>query len=107
MLNTYLLLAIAVASNLLTVFCMKLSQGMTRPWPTFVVVITILLTQWLVADTMERGVDVAYVVTVVVVAVMIGSGIIGLYFGERLSLLKGFGYIVAIIGVIIANTAKA
>jgi enoyl-[acyl-carrier-protein] reductase (NADH) len=71
------------------VYFAKASEGMTRLWPTLGVVVTILLTQFLVARVMSSGGQVAAAIVAVVVAVIVGAGLIGYFvFGERLSALQ-------------------
>lgn len=105
MIHPYAVLAIAAASNVSTIYFLKASAGMSRLWPTIGVVVSILLTQWLVARVMASGMDVAGAITGVVVAVMLASGIVGLMFGERIGLWQGVGYGLAVTGVVIANLA--
>ena len=105
MTNSMLLLLAAIL-NIGTVYFVKASEGMTRLWPTLGVVVTILLTQFLVARVMSGGGQVAAAIVTVVVAVMVGSGLIGYFaFGERLSTLQIAGYAIAVVGVIIASLA--
>jgi small multidrug resistance pump len=105
--HAYILLPIAAVANLAAVFCMKASDGMTKPWPTLGTAVAILLTQWLIARAMATGTSVSYAVLSVVVAVMVGSAMIGVLYGERVSPLQGLGYGLAVIGVVVAGVAGA
>jgi multidrug transporter EmrE-like cation transporter len=106
--NNWMLLLLAAVLNIGTVYFVKASDGMTRLWPTLGVVVTILLTQFLVARVMSSGGQVAAAIVAVVVAVMVGSGLIGYFaFGERLSALQITGYAIAVVGVTIAGLAPA
>jgi small multidrug resistance pump len=101
--NVYLMLAVAIASNIATVYFMKLSAGLTLPWPTLAMVTVNLLTQWFLGRSFASGVDVGSAVMVLVIGVMIGSFIIGLAFGERITLYQVIGAGLAIAGVIVCN----
>jgi multidrug transporter EmrE-like cation transporter len=102
-----LYLALACACNLGTVVFLKESKGMTVPWATFGVVISILATQWLMASVLSSGVQVGVAVTAVVVTVMIGGGIIGwIWYQEKLSSLEIVGYAIAVGGIIFANVSR-
>ena len=96
------LLAAAVF-NVMAVYCLKLSEGMTRLWPSLGVVVLIVATQWLVARAMVSGAPVASAITAVVVAVMVGSALVGAAFGERPNAWQLFGYAFAIVGVVLAS----
>jgi quaternary ammonium compound-resistance protein SugE len=101
-------LLLAAVLNIGTVYFIKASDGMTRWWPTLGVIVTILLTQFLVARVMASGGQVAAAIVAVVVAVMVGSGVIGYFaFGERLSALQIAGYAIAVLGVMIAGLAPS
>ena len=81
---------------------------MTKPWPVFAVVVTILLTQWLVSVAMESGLNVSLAITGVVVAVMIGSALMSVFlFHETAPLMQWVGLAVAVAGVALANMAKS
>lgn len=96
--SNWTLLLLAAVLNIGTVYFAKASAGMTRLWPTLGVVVTILVTQFLVARVMSGG-QVAAAIVAVVVAVMVGSGLIGYFaFGERLSALQIAGYAIAVLG---------
>ncbi len=102
-----LLLALAAVCNLVTVVCLKESKGVTVPWPTFGVVVSILATQWLIAQALSEGGRVGLAITAVVVAVMVGAGIIGwVWYKERLSAWEIVGYTIAVSGVVFANVAR-
>ena len=103
----YMQLALATLFNLGTVYCLKKSQGFTILWPTVLVIVTISITQWLVSRAMVSGMDTGLAVTTLVVAVMVGSALMGmLIFHEHLSSQKMVGFGVAIVGVVIVSLAK-
>ena len=103
MFNNYLLLLVAITSNIVTVYFMKASAGMTLAWPTLGMVMANLLTQWFLGRAFADGISVGPAVTILTVGVMIGSFVIGLAFGERITLFQALGALVAIVGVVLAN----
>ena len=105
MLNVYLMIAIAAVANVATVYFMKLSAGLTVPWPIFGVLIANLLTHWVLGRAFAGGAPVGGAVTMLVVGVMVGSLMVGLSFGERIVPIQAVGAVIAIIGVIICNLA--
>jgi multidrug transporter EmrE-like cation transporter len=106
LLNPYLMIFLGAVSNLFAVYFMKNAAGMSKPWPTYGMVVSILLTQWLVSQAMQAGVKVSLAMTAVVVTVMVGSALMGLFlFSERLGGLQLLGLTLAVIGVAIATLA--
>lgn len=106
MLNPYLMIFLGAVSNLFAVYFMKDAAGMSKPWPTFGSVVSILLTQWLISRAMHGGLKVSLAMTAVIVTVMVGSALMGLFlFGERLGVLQCFGLTLAVSGVAIATLA--
>jgi small multidrug resistance pump len=103
MLNNYTLLGVAITSNIAAVYFMKWSAGMTLAWPTLAMVMANLITLWFLGRAFAEGISVGPAVTVLTVGVMIGSFVIGLFFGERITALQAFGALVAIAGVVLAN----
>lgn len=103
-----LLLTAAVVSNLIAIYYLKPSRGLTEPGPTAAVVVSILVTQWLVARALMAGGQVGLSITAVVVSVMIGAGVIGWWSeGEKLTAWELVGYAMAVAGVVVANVAHA
>jgi multidrug transporter EmrE-like cation transporter len=89
LLNPYLMIFLGAVGNLFAVYFMKNAAGMSKPWPTFGMVVSILLTQWLTSQAMQGGVKVTLAVTAVLVTVMVGSALMGLFlFSERLGVLQ-------------------
>jgi small multidrug resistance pump len=105
MLNIYLMIAIAAIANVATVYFMKLSAGLTVPWPIFGMLIANLLTNWFLGRAFAGGAPVGGAVTMLVVGVMVGSLFVGLAFGERIAAIQAIGAAIAIVGVIICNFA--
>jgi small multidrug resistance pump len=100
------MVAIAIAANILAVYFMKLSGGMSLPWPTLGMLIANLLTLWFLGGAMASGAPVSTAVTALTVGVMIGSFLIGLSFGERITLMQAIGGAIAIVGVVIGNITQ-
>src|SRR5713101_8242761 len=95
----YMMLAIAIASNLATVYFMKLSAGLTLPWPTLAMVVANLLIEWFLGRSFQSGMNMGDAVMVLVIGVMVGSLVIGLVFGERITAYQALGAGLAIAGV--------
>ena len=55
MLNVYLMIAIAAVANVATVYFMKLSAGLTVPWPIFGMLIANLFTNWFLGRAFAGG----------------------------------------------------
>lgn len=104
---SYAMVGIAIASNILSVYFMKLCGGMTQPWPTLGMVIANTLCLWFLGRAMTAGAPVGAAVTALTVGVMIGSFIIGLSFGERVSFIQAVGAVIAVAGVVIGNLSVA
>ena len=102
---SYVMVAIAIAANLIAVYFMKLCAGMTLPWPTLGMILANMMTLWFLGRAMVAGAPVSAAVTALTVGVMIGSFLIGLSFGERISVFQGIGGVIAIAGVVIGNLA--
>ncbi|MDR3425158.1 MAG: SMR family transporter [Alphaproteobacteria bacterium] len=104
----YSQLALATLFNLGTVFFLKKAHGFTVFWPTVWAIVTVSLTQWLISRAMEGGMDMGLAVATVVVNVIIGSAIMGVFlFQENLPTQKIIGFGIAIAGIVIASLAKA
>jgi small multidrug resistance pump len=103
----YMMLAIAITSNLAAVYFMKLSAGLTLPWPTLAMVIGNLFTLWFLGRVFQSGMNVGDAVMVLTIGVTIGSFVIGLLFGERLTAYQALGAVLAIAGIVISNLRTA
>jgi multidrug transporter EmrE-like cation transporter len=101
------LLALAAASNIFSMICLKLCNGFTRPWPGLGCVVFIITTQYLIAAALSRGGQLGLAVTGVVVATMVGAAITGPVLGDpKPGGWQILGYGLAIIGVTVASTMK-
>ena len=101
--NFYLLISVAIISNILAVYFMKLSGGITTPWPTLGMLISNLLTLWFLSSAMATGANVGGTVTTLTVGVMIGSFAVGALFGDRVTVYQGCGALLAVVGVVMGN----
>lgn len=101
----YLMISVAIISNILAVYFMKLSSGITTPWPTLGMLISNLLTLWFLSSALASGANVGGAVTMLTVGVMIGSFFVGALFGDRITVYQGCGALIAIIGVVVGNLA--
>lgn len=103
----YAELALAVAINMVTIYCVKKAEGFTQFWPSVGVIVSISLVQFIVSRTIASGIGTGQAMTTVIVFVMIGSILMGTFlFHEPLPMQKILGMALAIIGVVIASTAK-
>ncbi len=108
MANAYVQVVLATLFNLCTVYFVKKANGFTVLWPTVWALLTIGLTQWMISRAMAGGMDMALSITAVVVCVMIGSTLMGVFlFHESLPALKILGFGLAVAGVVVASLAKA
>jgi small multidrug resistance pump len=103
MIEVYLMLAVAIACNIAMVYFLKLSAGLTNPWPTLAMLVATLLTNWLLGRAFASGINVGPAVMIVTVSVMVGTFAIGLAFGERIAFYQAIGVLITIAGVIIVN----
>lgn len=103
--HPWILLAFAIAAELVATTCLKLSDGLTRPWLSVCVVAGYVLSFYLLAQvlkTMEVG---------IVYAIWSGAGLaiialIGvLFLGESVSAAKLAGLSAILIGVLLLNLA--
>jgi small multidrug resistance pump len=99
----YLMLGGAIVSNIALVYFMKMSAGLTQPWPTLAMLIATLLTNWFLGRAFVSGANVGPAVMILTAGVMVGSFVVGLVFGERVTLYQALGVITTIVGVIIVN----
>jgi small multidrug resistance pump len=103
MIGVYLMLATAVVSNIAAVYFMKMSAGLTQAWPTLAMLIATLLTNWFLGRAFASGANVGPAVMTLTVGVMVGSFVIGLAFGERVTFYQALGIVITIVGVVFVN----
>lgn len=101
--GVYLMLATAIVANIATVYFMKMSAGLTQAWPTLAMLIATLLTNWFLGRAFASGANVGPAVMTLTVGVMVGSFVIGLAFGERVTFYQALGVVTTIAGVVIVN----
>ncbi|WP_227010781.1 DMT family transporter [Pelagibius marinus] len=104
---SYLLLILAILSEVIATSALKASDGMTRLWPASVVVVGYALAFLLLAQTLKTlPVGLAY-------AIWAGVGVVGValvgifYFGETMTLAKAGGIALIIVGVALVQTNSA
>lgn len=102
-----LLLAIAIAFEIAATTMLKLSEGFTRPWPTFLSIAGYVVSFYLLSVALLKiPVSVAY-------AIWSGAGtaavaVIGvLWLGEAIDLVKIVAIMLIIIGVVLLNLHTA
>lgn len=104
---SYLLLILAILSEVIATSALKASDGMTRLWPATIVVIGYAAAFLLLAQTLKTlPVGLAY-------AIWAGVGVVGValvgifYFGETMTLAKAAGIALIIVGVALVQTNSA
>lgn len=101
--TSYVLLGIAILSEVLGTTALKASEGFTRLWPSTLTVVSYAFSFYLLSLTLKTlPTGIAYAIWSGVGIVLI-SGISWVYYGQRLDLpaLLGLGLIVA--GVLVVN----
>jgi small multidrug resistance pump len=104
----WLLLAIAILTEVAATISLRLSDGFTRLWPTVVVVVGYLSAFILLAQVLKRGmaVGVAYAVWSacgVALIALIGA----VFLGERLTWVQVAGLVLVIGGVVALEAGDA
>jgi small multidrug resistance pump len=104
---SYLLLILAILSEVIATSALKVSDGMTRFWPASVVVVGYAVAFLLLAQTLKTlPVGLTY-------AIWAGVGVVGValvgisYFGEAMTLAKAAGIALIIVGVILVQANSA
>ncbi len=103
----YLLLILAILSEVIATSALKASDGMTRFWPASIVVLGYAVAFLLLAQTLKTlPVGLTY-------AIWAGVGVVGValvgifYFGETMTLAKAAGIALIIVGVALVQTNSA
>ena len=103
----YALVFLGAFFNLITAYMLKKAEGFTVFWPSFIALVCICLTQFLLSRAMRSGLDMSIADTLVVVTVMVGSCIMGvMLFSETLTVQKAAGLTIAVLGITLASLAK-
>ncbi|WP_327681749.1 DMT family transporter [Kitasatospora sp. NBC_00458] len=99
----YVLLALAILSEVCATSCLKLTEGFTRLWPSVGVAIGYVLSFYLLGKALKHiPVSVAYAVwSGAGTAAVAGIGVVA--FGESLGRLQWLGLALVIIGVVVLN----
>ncbi|MDH6706131.1 small multidrug resistance pump [Kitasatospora sp. MAA19] len=99
----YLLLSLAILSEVCATSCLKLTEGFTRLWPSVGVAVGYVLSFALLGRALKHiPVSVAYAVwSGAGTAAVAGIGVIA--FGESLGRLQWLGIALVIVGVVVLN----
>lgn len=101
--NPWLLLALAILTEVMATSCLKLSAGFTRLWPSILVVFGYVASFWLLSQVLLR-LDLAVVYAIwcgVGIAVVAAIGV--LLFGESLPPLRIAGLLAIMIGTVLLS----
>ncbi|WP_019929651.1 multidrug efflux SMR transporter [Nocardia sp. BMG111209] len=97
----FVLLALAIASEVSATISLKLSEGFTRPGPAVVVVIGYLAAFFFLSQALKRGMAVGVAYGVWSAVGVVAVAIIGaLFLGERLTAVQIGGIGLLILGVL-------
>lgn len=104
--NAWLLLAGAIAAEVVATSSLKLAAGFTRPLPSLVVVAGYVLAFWLLSQVVQRlDLGVVYAIWCGVgMAVVAAVGVF--FYGEGMPLLKLAGIVAIIIGTVLLSLAS-
>lgn len=104
---TYLMLILAILSEVAATSALKASDGMTRFWPATLVVVGYAAAFFLLAQTLKTlPVGLAYAIWAGVGVV--GVALVGIFlFGEVMTPVKALGIALIIAGVILVQTNLA
>lgn len=104
-LSAWLMLAGAIAAELVATSSLKLAQGFSRPLPSLVVIIGYMISFWLLSRVVERlELGIVYAVWCGVgMAVVAVIGVV--VYGESVSLLKTAGILAIVLGTVLLSLA--
>ncbi|TCW33560.1 DMT family transporter [Gulbenkiania mobilis] len=104
-LSAWLMLAGAIAAELMATSSLKLAQGFSRPLPSLVVIIGYMISFWLLSRVVERlELGIVYAVWCGVgMAVVAVIGVV--VYGESVSLLKTAGILAIVLGTVLLSLA--
>ncbi|CUA85213.1 MULTISPECIES: DMT family transporter [Gulbenkiania] len=104
-LSPWLMLAGAIAAELVATSSLKLAQGFSRPLPSLVVIIGYMISFWLLSRVVERlELGIVYAVWCGVgMAVVAVIGVV--VYGESVSLLKTAGILAIVLGTVLLSLA--
>ncbi|MFD5088105.1 DMT family transporter [Kitasatospora sp. NPDC058201] len=99
----YVLLALAILSEICATSCLKLTDGFSRLWPSVGVAIGYVLSFYLLGKALKHiPVSVAYAVwSGAGTAAVAGIGVVA--FGESLGRLQWLGLALVVVGVVVLN----
>lgn len=98
---TYLLLAAAIASEILGALATRFSEGFTRPLPTAIAVIGVVGAYYLLSLVLARGMGIGVAYAIWAALGVASVAIIGAVFlGDRLTGVQMLGLLLVIAGVV-------
>lgn len=104
--NAWLLLAGAIAAEVVATSSLKLAAGFTRPLPSLVVVVGYVLAFWLLSQVVQR-LDLGVVYAIWCGVGMAVVAVVGvLLYGEGMPPLKLAGIVAIIIGTVLLSLAS-
>lgn len=99
----YVLLTVAIVSEVIATSALKASNGLTRPWPVVVVVVGYGLAFWLLAYSLKT-LPVGFVYAIWAGLGVVGVALVGNFvFGETFNAIKIAGIALVVAGVALVN----
>lgn len=103
----YLLLTVAIVSEVVATSALKASNGLTRPWPVAVVVAGYALAFVLLAYSLKT-LPVGFVYAIWAGLGIVGVALVGHFvFGETFGAVKIAGIVLVVVGVALVNLGSA
>lgn len=98
---TYLLLAAAIASEIVGALATRFSNGFTKPWPTALAVVGVVGAYYLLSLVLNRGMAIGVAYAIWAALGVASVAIIGAVFlGDRLTWIQSVGIVLVIGGVV-------
>jgi small multidrug resistance pump len=97
----YLLLAAAIASEIVGALATRFSNGFTKPWPTALAVVGVVGAYYLLSLVLNRGMAIGVAYAIWAALGVASVAIIGAVFlGDRLTWIQSVGIVLVIGGVV-------
>ncbi|MFE8118017.1 multidrug efflux SMR transporter [Brenneria goodwinii] len=98
---TYLLLAAAIASEIVGALSTRFSNGFTKPWPTALAIVGVVGAYYLLSLVLNRGLAIGVAYAIWAALGVASVAIIGAVFlGDRLTWIQSVGIVLVIGGVV-------
>ncbi|MFE8100847.1 multidrug efflux SMR transporter [Brenneria goodwinii] len=98
---TYLLLAAAIASEIVGALSTRFSHGFTKPWPTALAIVGVVGAYYLLSLVLNRGLAIGVAYAIWAALGVASVAIIGAVFlGDRLTWIQSVGIVLVIGGVV-------